>query len=142
MLRSLTLPITVPRAFGLWWLVWNQIDSDSFPLPGPLRDVPGLTTVNDDEDLAYLFVDDDDNETAFGSAIADAWHTIPFVDRDLMLFCWGAVHRAQAVRGAESFMSSEANRDSGNRRVELKLGRGLPVPATACSSLGGRSILA
>jgi len=80
--------IVVPRAFSAWWVLWNHLDPNAYPLPDSLRrcgDPPEETFFMEAHFINYYR-----QETRYGVAIRNAWGLISEVDRDLMLFSWAA----------------------------------------------------
>jgi hypothetical protein len=82
--------MTVPRHFTIWWLFWSEHKPDDFVLPPILAQFPNYSIRDEDDDLTPLLVDDDDEETELDRVVARAWHSIPSVDQNLMIYCWAA----------------------------------------------------
>jgi len=79
-----------PRLFGVWWMAWNHIFPDTYPLPLPLllSGLPPLSAEN--EELAKMLIEDEE-ETAFGATVRCAWEETNAKGSELgelMLFCW------------------------------------------------------
>lgn len=92
----LMLLITVPRLFTTWWLYWSEQKPDDFPLPPVLAQFSDFSLQDEGDDTTSLLVDDNE-ETELGRVVTIAWHSIPVVDRNLMLFCWAARQAEKVV---------------------------------------------
>ena len=90
------IPYTVPRLFGVWWVIWNRAFPNLHPLPVPLLDFQ-LSLSAEDEELAKLLMDDEE-ETSFGATVCEAWEETNERLGELMLFCWAFTEASNNVR--------------------------------------------
>ncbi|KIM87075.1 hypothetical protein PILCRDRAFT_815536 [Piloderma croceum F 1598] len=84
--------LQVPRALGCWWVLQNDIDPTSYPLPQGLQHCP-ILSVGDDPDWCDQLISAHGDETPLGAAVRQAWEHITAVDRELMLLCWAGGRR-------------------------------------------------